>query len=247
MVVFDQVTKIYKEPFWRGGETKRALDQFSFEARPGRVTGLVGGNGAGKTTTFRILAGIEDWDQGRIEVNGLDGRIHYQQLRGQVGLLLEKHAFHKVKGTHVLWERGLLMGMSSQDTKRRASELIEQLDLGDFIHKEANKYSRGQLGRIAIASMLMNKPPVMIFDEPTVGLDFSSAAKVRTLIKSLAGEGRTILLSTHILADIQLLCDDVVGIEHGKRVDDNEVRRWINQAQVQEHTPIETGLGEHTP
>ena len=189
--------------------------------------GLVGANGAGKTTTFRILSGLEPWDSGDVLVNGVSARNAPQWVREHVGILLEKHGFHKIPGRLVLEQTGLCMGLTLAQARSRAQELTEQLDMAGFVDQMADKYSRGQLGRLGIARMMVSPAPVLIFDEPTVGLDFNSADRVRKFIRACARNGHTVLLATHLLGDIKMLCDSVVGLEHGLRVEQDTVDGWL--------------------
>lgn len=235
MVVFDNVVKTYPGSWW--GQTKRkdVLKGVSFEAHPGEIMGLVGANGAGKTTTFRILSGLEPWDTGDVVVNGVSARNAPQWVREHVGILLEKHGFHKIPGRMVLEQTGLCMGLTRAQACQRAQELSDQLDMGAFIDGMADKYSRGQLGRLGIARMMVAPAPVLIFDEPTVGLDFASADRVRKFIRSCARDGHTVLLATHLLGDIKMLCDSIVGLEDGVRVEQAVVEGWLrSQEEINE-------------
>lgn len=231
MVVFDNVVKVYPASWW--GQTKRkdVLKGVSFTANPGQIMGLLGANGAGKTTAFRILAGLERWDGGDVIVNGCSARSNPQWVRQNVGILLEKHGFHKISGRLVLEQTGLCMGFDLKRARLRAQELVEQLDMASFIEHTADKYSRGQLGRLGIARMMVDPAPVLIFDEPTVGLDFASADRVRKFIRSCASNGHTVLLATHLLGDIKTLCDQVVGLEHGVVVSSDTVNQWLRSQE----------------
>lgn len=245
MVVFDTVFKTYKGTFW-GQKPKTVLNGLTFEAPAGKITGLIGANGVGKTTTFKILSGLEHWDRGRIIVNGHDA-TNPNILRGNVGLLLEKHGFHKTSGRIILEQTGLYMGLTLKQAKIRCLELIENLHLDSFVDNFADTYSRGQLGQLGIARMMLCPPPVLIFDEPTVGLDFLSAARIRSYIQQCAQDGHTVLLATHLLNDIQMLCDQVVGIEHGVATSLETVQQWLQiETQQQQQTFLSQDLSKDT-
>lgn len=231
MVVFDNVVKTFPASWW--GQTKRkdVLKGVSFEAKPGEIMGLLGANGAGKTTAFRILAGLERWDSGDVIVNGCSVQSDPQWVRQNVGILLEKHGFHKMSGRLVLEQTGLCMGFDLKQARLRTQELIDQLDMAEFVDHTADKYSRGQLGRLGIARMMVDPAPVLIFDEPTVGLDFASADRVRKYIRSCASQGHTVLLATHLLSDIKTLCDHVVGLEHGLVASPETVTQWLRSQE----------------
>jgi len=233
VVVFENVEKTYPASWLDQTAHTEVLKGLSFEALPGEIVGVVGANGAGKTTAFRILAGLEPWDRGNVIVNGVNARNAPQWIREHVGILLEKHGFPKMPGQMVLEQTGLCMGLTLAQSRQRASELVEELDMGAFVGNMADKYSRGQLGRLGIARMMMVPAPVLVFDEPTVGLDFLSAERVRKFIRASADKGHTVLLATHLLNDIKLLCDQIVGLENGVRTSDAVVRDWLRaQEQV---------------
>lgn len=227
MVVFNNVVKTYPGSWWGQRKPKEVLKGVSFEAEAGKITGIIGANGAGKTTTFRILSGLEPWDSGEVIVNGVSARNAPQWVREHVGILLEKHGYHKIPGQLILEETGLCMGLSRAQAKLRAKELTEQLDMAGFIDNMADKYSRGQLGRLGIARMMVAPASVLIFDEPTVGLDFASADRVRKFIRNCARNGHTVLLATHLLGDIKVLCDQLVGLDQGVVVDQHTVEGWL--------------------
>lgn len=233
MVVFDRVTKIYPTSFWGGRKEKLALNDFSFEAHPGQVTGLIGPNGAGKTTTFRIIAGLEQWNAGNVMVQGQNAKSSPEHARKLVRILLERHGFPKMAGRHVLEQTGLWMGLSVAQSKQRAQQLIEDLQMQEFAELHADKYSRGQTGRMGIARMLIKPAPVLLFDEPTVGLDFASAEHIRSYIRYCADQGHTVLLSTHLLQDIRVLCHRLVGLEHAQNVSDDTLKQWMSAQEQQ--------------
>lgn len=238
MIKLINVKKKYKE-FLK--PEKKVLENLSFEANEGKITGLIGPNGVGKSTTFKLIAGLEPYDSGQIIVNNLDLKENYKKLRGSVAILLEKHGFEKFPGRFILQETGMFMGMNNKEINEKIDELIELLNLSTFIENNASSYSRGQLGRLGIARMLMKPPKILLFDEPTVGLDFVSAKKTRDLIKLLANNGHTVLISTHIPIDIITLCNKVVGIEDGKNVDEATVKNWLTEAQLIENNLNENG------
>lgn len=233
MIEAKKVSKVYSPPWWKGGEKVVALEEFDFQAKPFEVTGLVGANGAGKSTLFRLMTGLEGITQGDILLNGQSIKDKPNMVRGKISLLLEKHSFVHMKGINVLIDTGLMMGLCGKQAKQRADELVVALGMEGFINQKAHAYSRGQAGRLAIANMSMVETDVVIFDEPTVGLDFDSADIVRRFIRQSAKKGHTVVLSTHILRDIEMLCDQIVGIKHGKNAPLEEVEQWMKKAKLE--------------
>lgn len=239
MIHIANLHKTYKLPFWEGKGGKAVCQGVNFDAKPGQITGLIGANGVGKTTIFRIICGMLEFDQGEVVVDGLHLPEQMTQLRGRVNMMFEQHHFHAPTGMACLIETGILMGMSEKDARERAKLICDEHDLGEFIFAKPMSYSRGQKGRMAVARMMMDPVPVMIFDEPTVGLDFQSARLIRQRLKDLARAGHTVVLATHILADIENMCDVVVGIRDGQTVDEMAVRGWIDEAKrLERQAPV---------
>jgi ABC-2 type transport system ATP-binding protein len=189
-----------------------AVRDVSFTAAPGRVTGLLGLNGSGKTTTLRILLGLSRATGGQALINGRRYRDLKQPLR-QVGAVLEQGLSHPGQsGYSHLRTQALLGGVA----RGRVDELLEYVGLSDVINKRTGDYSLGMRQRLAVATALLTEPPVLVLDEPGNGLDPSGMAWLRELLRSHAANGGTVLISSHLLGELEQTVDDVVIIGQGR-------------------------------
>ena len=226
VIAVHKIVKTFRPRFLEFTPVVPVLKDFSMTAHPGQVTGLVGANGAGKTTLFRILVGLEPIDSGAVRIDGLDSQAHPEAVRGKIALLPEKPALGTARGLDVLQRFGILQGLSSAEIRRRLEFITRELDLGEFIKRPASTCSRGQAVRLSLARLHLMDASTFIFDEPTVGLDFESAARVRGWIRSLAKEGHTVLLTSHLMSDLQGLCDAMVGLRDGVEVSPQSLTGW---------------------
>jgi ABC-2 type transport system ATP-binding protein len=189
----------------------RAVDGLSLTASPGRVTGFLGLNGSGKTTTLRMLLGLTRPTSGQAL---LDGKPYAQLDRPlrQVGAVLEQGISHPGQsGRAHLITQGMLAGAS----RARVDELLERVGLADDGHRRSGDYSLGMRQRLAVATALLGEPPILIFDEPANGLDPEGIAWLRHLLRDHADAGGTVLISSHLLAELAQLIDDVVIVAGG--------------------------------
>lgn len=205
------------------------LKGFDFIAEPGQVTGVLGPNGAGKTTLFRIISGLERPSSGQVRINGVDPWESPQAIRGTVALLPEEPGVSGYDtGQGHLYEFGIMMGLSPHEVKEALTQADGTLRLSSFWDRGFRTYSRGQKARIALARMLlMPQASVMIFDEPSNGLDFESVSRLHRFIRQQAAQGKTILVASHILADLKHLCDRLVGLSDGRAASDEELAAWL--------------------
>ncbi len=207
-----QVDKKKKEDF-------NAVDDMSLTISDGELVGILGPNGAGKTTLLRMLATLMTPTSGEISVTVGD------ELELQTPVEIRKHLGYLSANTK-LYERfsvretmklfGQTYGMSDEDIKKRTEQLIEVLDLGEFIDNRVAKLSTGQMQRAQIARCLIHDPEIYIFDEPTLGLDVISSTAIIDFMKGEKDRGKTILYSTHYMEEAQYLCDRVLLLNHGK-------------------------------
>lgn len=190
----------------------RAVDDLSFRVEPGRITGFLGPNGAGKTTTLRCLVGLVRPSGGHTTIGG----TRYQQLprpSSVVGAALEASGFHPGRtGRDHLRVRTAALGLPAS----RADQLIDFVGLTDASGRKAGEYSLGMRQRLALATALVGDPAVLVLDEPANGLDPAGIAWLRQFLRGLAAEGRTILVSSHLLAEVRQTVDDVVIIDRGR-------------------------------
>lgn len=219
-IVAEELVKIYRTRKGRKKEEIRALDGVSFRARRGEIFGLLGPNGAGKTTTVKILSTILMPDSGEAFVDGKSVLKEKEEVRKVIGVTftVEKGFYNKLTGKENLVYFGVLRGMSFSDARRRADELLDLVGLSEDKNRLFEEYSLGMRAKLAIARTLMHDPPVLILDEPTIGLDPIAAINVRKLLSELRKEGKTILLTTHNMREAEELCDRISMIDRGRIV-----------------------------
>jgi ABC-2 type transport system ATP-binding protein len=204
MITVHQLTKRYR--------TVVAVDELSFDVGPGRVTGFLGPNGAGKTTTLRMLLGLTTPDGGTATING----VRYRDLRHPaqtVGAALDNDCFHPGRSAI---EHLRIEAIAAGISRRRAAEVLEMVGLAEAGHRRAGTFSLGMRQRLTLATTLLGDPGVLILDEPLNGLDPDGIRWMRDLLRYLAGEGRTVLVSSHLLAEAAQTVDDVVVITRGR-------------------------------
>ncbi|MEV6636177.1 ATP-binding cassette domain-containing protein [Actinoplanes sp. NPDC051470] len=220
MIEIRELTKRYRRV--------AAIEDVTFGAAPGRVTGFLGLNGSGKTTTMRILLALARADSGAALINGR----HYLKLRRpqrEIGAVLEQGISHPgLTGRGHLTTQALLCGAS----RRRVDDLLEYVGLAGAATTRTGDYSLGMRQRLAVATALLGEPPVLVLDEPANGLDPSGMAWLRDLLREHAGRGGTVLISSHLLAELEQLVDDVVIIAAG-RVRLQTSLRELEDAQTQ--------------
>jgi len=196
----------------------KALQGVSFEVQKGEIFSLVGPNGAGKTTTIKIIATLLIPDKGEVYVNGYNVMKEPTKVRESLGVVLypNKGFYSRLTGIENLVYYGRLYGLSKNEALRRAKELVEIVNLGKDAYRTVDEYSLGMMAKLSIAKCLINDAPILLFDEPTIGLDPLSARKIRTLIKELAEKGKTILLTSHNMWEVENLSNRVAIINKGK-------------------------------
>ncbi|MFI7062461.1 ABC transporter ATP-binding protein [Kribbella sp. NPDC050124] len=223
------------------GVTKRygdvqAVDELSFEVPAGQVTGFLGPNGAGKSTTMRIVMGLDRPTAGTALVNGQRYVDLVEPLR-QVGALLDAGAMHPGRtGRGHLRIGARTNGIPS----RRVEEVIEQVGLGSAARRRIKGYSLGMRQRLGIAAALLGDPQVLLFDEPVNGLDLDGVRWIRSLLRGFADEGRTVLVSSHLMSEMQLIADRIVIIGRGRLIAEaavDEILRGLGGQRVRIRTP----------
>jgi sodium transport system ATP-binding protein len=195
----------------------QAVEDVSFSVRGGEIFGLLGPNGAGKTTTLRMLVTLLRPDRGWARVCGYDTTQAAEEVRRRVGYQTgDTQLYERLTPVEFLEYFGRLQGMPIQAVRRRVEELTGELGFGSYRGRLCGTLSTGQKQRVSIARALLHDPPVLILDEPTSGLDIVSAQFVVELLSRLRAEGRAILYSTHIMSEVELLCDRVAVIHGGR-------------------------------
>ncbi len=223
----------------RFGQTV-ALDQLSFTVAPGQVTGFVGPNGAGKSTTMRVIMGLDAADAGSALIGGRPYRSLRDPLR-HVGALLDAGALQPGRRArnHLLW-----LAHSQGLGARRVDEVIEQAGLGSAAKRKAGGFSLGMRQRLGIAAAMLGDPPVLLFDEPFNGLDPEGTAWIRGFLRSRAAEGRAVLVSSHLMSELQDNADHLVVIGRGRLVADTSVAQLLAAASRDRVTVRTTARAE---
>jgi sodium transport system ATP-binding protein len=196
----------------------RAVDGVSFRCGPGRVYGLLGANGAGKTTTLRILATILKPTSGTARVAGYDIRHDAQKVRASIGFLSASTALYpRLTAREMVEYFGRLYGLGSALLRQRIDSIFERLQMEEFAGRRCDQLSTGMKQKVSIARTLVHDPPVMIFDEPTLGLDVMTSRTITGFIRECRDQGKTVLFSTHVMSEAEKLCD-LIGIIHSGRL-----------------------------
>jgi sodium transport system ATP-binding protein len=194
-----------------------AVNGVSFSCRPGEIYGLLGANGAGKTTTLRMLATILAPSEGTAIVAGFDVAKNPQQVRSRVGFLsAATELYGRLSAQEIVEYFGRLHGLDEPTLRRRIDEIFARLDMNDFRDRRCDKLSTGMKQKVSIARTLVHDPPVMIFDEPTVGLDVMAARTISGFIRECRDHGKTVIFSTHVMREAEKLCDHIGIIHDGK-------------------------------
>ncbi len=196
----------------------RAVDNVSFTCQPGKIYGLLGANGAGKTTTLRMLATILEPTDGTSIVNGFDVVEQPEKVRANVGFLSTATALYpRLTAQEMVEYFGRLNGLDEATLKKRIDDIFSRLDMNGFRDRRCDKLSTGMKQKTSIARTLVHDPPVMIFDEPTTGLDVMTARTIIGFIADCRDRGKTVIFSTHIMSEVERLCDHI-GIIHGGKL-----------------------------
>jgi ABC-2 type transport system ATP-binding protein len=208
---------------------KLAVDQLSFAVEPGRITGFLGPNGAGKTTTMRLILGLDRPTRGSVTVNGSAFRQLASPMR-EVGALLDAKAVHGGRSAH---SHLLCLAQTNNLPQRRVGEVLELVGLTEVARKRSKGFSLGMGQRLGIAAALLGDPAILMFDEPVNGLDPEGILWIRTLMKRLAGEGRTVFVSSHLMSEMENTADHLIVIGRGRLIADCSVAEFIERNSVQ--------------
>jgi sodium transport system ATP-binding protein len=231
-----QLTDLYKSFLVKDKKTRatrriEAVRGISLRVRPGEIYGLLGPNGAGKSTTLRMIAGLMRPDRGAIEVCGVDAVRRPEQARALVGYLsTDLGVYLRFTPRELLKLFGEFQGVEARSAERRGLALLEQLGLADFADVRMEGFSSGQKQKVSIARALLHDPRAVIFDEPTTGLDVLTAKTVLDLLRVMKAEGRSVVVSTHVMPMVEAICDRVGiifdGVLHGDAPPREILQRW---------------------
>ncbi|MFI2375755.1 ABC transporter ATP-binding protein [Streptomyces sp. NPDC018964] len=217
MIELEGLTKRYGE--------KVAVDHLTFTVRPGIVTGFLGPNGAGKSTTMRMILGLDHPTAGDVRIDG----THYDRLKDpltRIGALLEAKGVHPGRSAY---HHLLCLAQSNGLPRRRVHEVLDEVGLTAVARKKAKGFSLGMGQRLGIAAALLGDPRILMFDEPVNGLDPEGIHWIRTLMKSLAAEGRTVFVSSHLMSEMALTADHLVVIGQGRLLADTSMAEFIER------------------
>ena len=211
------VNKLSKIFYDEGRGALRAVEEISFECCTGEIFGLLGANGAGKTTTLRMLATILQPSAGSATIMGHDVRAEPEAVRRNLGFISSTTALYpKLTARETLEFFARINGWPAAKVPQRIEQVIDRFALAEYADARVEKLSQGMKQKVALARTIVHDPPVLIFDEPTVGLDVLNALEMQKLIAELRADGKAILFSTHIMSEAEKLCDRIGIIHRGR-------------------------------
>ena len=194
-----------------------AVDEVSFTAADGQITGLLGPNGAGKTTTLRMLYTLLEPDSGQMRVDGIDPREQPLEVKRALGVVPDSRGLYdRLTARENIIYYGKLHGLDKATIRQRTDEFVEVLDMGGFIDRKTEGFSQGQRVKVAIARALIHQPRTILLDEPSNGLDVMTTRALRHFLADLKRRGHCVVLSTHIMQEVAALCDRIVIIARGR-------------------------------
>lgn len=199
------------------GQRVTAVDNISFQCLPGRIFSLIGPNGAGKTTTLRLIAALLRPDGGSVRVAGYDTQKQPNEVRRRLGFLTgTTRLYERLTPLELVEYYANLYGMEKPRFRKRRDELFDLLDMHEFAGRRIAKLSGGMRQKVSIVRTIIHDPEVIVFDEPTVGLDVLTSRNIIDLIRRCRDEGKTVIFSTHIMGEVSLLSDDMAVIHEGR-------------------------------
>ncbi|MFJ7746495.1 ATP-binding cassette domain-containing protein [Peribacillus sp. NPDC097295] len=216
MIEIHEVTKTFQDK----KTFITALKHVSLSIRKGQIVGLLGENGAGKTTLLRSIATLLTPTEGYIKVDGFDTIDHPNEIKKKIGVLFggETGLYDRLTTRENLAYFATLYGLSKHETKVRIEELAVKFGMKDYLDRKVGGFSKGMRQKVAISRTLIHDPDIILFDEPTTGLDITSSNVFRQLVLQLKSQGKTIIFSSHIMEEVTLLCDSVAMMHKGEMV-----------------------------
>ncbi|WP_299264079.1 ATP-binding cassette domain-containing protein [uncultured Psychrosphaera sp.] len=195
----------------------KALDDLSFLAENGQITGILGPNGAGKTTALRVLYGLLEAEEGTGLINGVDSQVSPQLARKEIGIFPDKFGlYERLTAREQISYFAGLHGLKGKEKEQALDDVIEKLDIADIADRRCEGFSQGQRMKVIIAQALVHQPQNLILDEPTRGLDVMSTRILREILLELKQQGKCILFSSHVMQEVAALCDKVIVVANGK-------------------------------
>ena len=237
VVEIENLTKDYEVGFWKKKKI-RALDGLTLKVESGQIFGFLGGNGAGKTTTIKILMSLIFATEGSAKILGED--ISNVKMRARIGYCPENPYFYDyLKASELMMYFGALFGLDKAKSKQKCEELLTKVGLEEKDwNKQLRKFSKGMLQRVGLAQALINEPEIVFLDEPMSGLDPIGRREIRELIAELREKGTTVFMSTHILSDIEALCDNVAILRGGRLAATGKLDDLLSDAGEQQSFEI---------
>ena len=230
-IVIEGLTKTYK-PMWPWLKEATVLSDVSLSVGQGEIFGFLGHNGAGKTTTMKMLMGLLRPTRGRIELLGASA--DNVAVHARIGYLPEAPYFYDyLTAEEFLRFYGRLAGLHRETVQQRVPQLLERVGLTEARHRQLRKFSKGMLQRIGLAQALIHDPELIILDEPMSGLDPIGRKEVRDLILSLRDQGKTVFFSTHIVSDVEMICDRVGILAKGRMLTSGRIEDLVNEHVAQ--------------
>jgi ABC-2 type transport system ATP-binding protein len=230
LLVVENVSQSFRTGFWM--KRVEVLQGISLTVPEGSIFGFLGANGAGKTTLIHLITGLRKPTSGTVKIFGIDSST--MEGKSRLGYLPERPYFHDhLTGEGVLKYFGTLAGMSRAEIQKRMGEVLPLVGMEHARKVELKKYSKGMLQRIGIAQALMHNPQFLVLDEPMSGLDPLGRKEIRELITRLAGEGKTIFFSSHVIPDVEAICDQVALIQKGKMIGCGPIGELLSQGPIQ--------------
>lgn len=222
-----------------------AVDDISLEIKPGEFFGFLGPNGAGKTSTISCITGISTITSGDIEVFGVNVKRQYREARKKIGLSPQEFNVDIfAKPEKILYYNGGFYGMNARDLEKRVEEMLDVFELQDHRKKKFQMLSGGLKRRVMLARAMMHDPELVILDEPTAGVDVELRHELWQYLKRINEEGKTIVLTSHYLEEVELLCDRIAIINKGKIVEDKPKTDYVKSGETLEEVYLELTKGE---
>lgn len=208
----------------------QALKDVSFSCQPGKIFSLLGPNGAGKTTTLRTIGGVIKPSSGSVLINGIDMAQNPNEARKQIGFLTGSTGLYgRLTPNEMIHYFGGLYGVDKATIEQRKNKLYDMLDMHHFASKQIGKLSTGMKQKVSICRTMIHDPAVLVFDEPTSGLDVISAEAIINLIRDCKQNNKTVIFSSHIMSEVELLCDELAIIHKGKIIEQSSFEQFKNQ------------------
>lgn len=226
------------------------VDNVSFKVNPGEIVGLLGENGAGKTTTLRMISTMLKITSGEAVVNNFSADKEPIKVRNEIGILFggDVGLYDRLTARENIKYFANLYGMSDKDADVRIDELAKKFNMEEYIDKRVSKFSRGMKQKVSIARSIVHSPSIMLFDEPSTGLDVTAARTIQDFILDCKKENKTILFSSHSMREVEKLCDRVVIINKGKLLEDcsiDDLKEKYNNDDLEEVFVSLIGGGSH--